>query len=88
MLSARSTGTGPPLRTNSSSEIPATYSMTMNCLSPSCRNAWTLATLGWLSLRVELRLLGEAFEEERVGSELVAQHLDRDLALEHHVFGP
>ena len=46
---------------------PATYSMTMNCMSPSCRNAWTLATLGWLSLRVELRLAAEALEEERVG---------------------
>ena len=43
--------------------------------------------VGMAELGVELRLLGEAFEEERVGSELVAQHLDRDLALEHHVFG-
>jgi hypothetical protein len=36
-------------------------------------------------LGVEPRLVAEAFEKERIRRQLVAQHLDRDFAPQHHI---
>src|SRR5262245_60270 len=41
--------------------------------------------VGVAELGVQLRLVDEALDEDGIGSQLVAQNLDRNFALEHHV---